>query len=255
MNSAEVMHEYNLHERQSVQSVGGETVSSSKLVKFVSKDRYGSYISYFDLKEEEASEVIADELAYYKQRGLNFEWKTYSSDTPHNIVQLLLEQGFEQADTESFMALDLANVESEAVNSPLIVKVDTELGIRDAVSVQEQVWGGSFEWQYNYLINLKQQSPDSISIYVIYEDSKPVTSAWLTFNGDSPFAGIWGGSTVKEYRGKGHYSLLLNKRIQEAKQRGKQYLIIDASEMSRPIVEKHGFEFVAHITGFNSPEL
>ncbi|GAL16049.1 hypothetical protein JCM19233_7071 [Vibrio astriarenae] len=89
----------------------------------------------------------------------------------------------------------------------------------------------------------------------MYVDNLPVTSAWLTFNGSSPFAGIWGGSTVKEHRGKGFYSLLLNKRIAEAKSRGAKYLIIDASDMSQPIVAKRGFEVVATTTGYTSPSL
>lgn len=103
------------------------------------------------------------------------------------------------------------------------------------------------------MFKLKQQEPGSISIYVIYVDDHPVTSAWLTFNGNSPFAGIWGGSTVKAFRGKGFYSQLLNKRIAEAKSRGMKYLTIDASEMSKPIVEKRGFKVVATTTGYTSP--
>ncbi|MFC5079754.1 hypothetical protein ACFPCW_18830 [Vibrio thalassae] len=46
---------------------------------------------------------------------------------------------------------------------------------------------------------------------------------------------------MKAFRGKGFYSQLLNKRIAEAKSRGMKYLTIDASDMSKPIVEKRGF--------------
>ena len=102
-------------------------------------------------------------------------------------------------------------------------------------------------------MSLKEQSPDSVSIYVVYVNGQPVTSAWLTFTGSSPFAGIWGGSTIKEFRGNGYYSLLLNKRIAEAKLKGVKYLIIDASDMSKPIVSKRGFEVVATTTGYTSP--
>ncbi len=74
------------------------------------------------------------------------------------------------------------------------------------------------------LVSLKQHAPDSVSIYVVYVDDQPVTSAWIIFNGSSPFAGIWGGSTIEAFRGNGYYSLLLNKRIEEAKSRGVKYL-------------------------------
>lgn len=254
MDKAKVMRDYNKYERQATHSINGETVTTQNLVKFVSNDSYGSYISYFEHDEQQAREEIAQQLSFYRQRKLNFEWKTYTTDSPSNMDELLLEHGFEQAETESFMALDLESVEIREIDDSLLAEVSDEQGIRDAITVQEQVWGGEFDWQFNYLLNLKSQTPEAVSIYVIYQEGKPVTSAWLTFNGDSPFAGIWGGSTVKEHRGKGYYSLLLNKRISEAKQRGKKYLIIDASDMSRPIVEKHGFEFIASTTGYNSPE-
>lgn len=254
MNIAKIMHDYNQFERKKLNAFNGEQVCEADLVKFVSNDVYGSYISYFCFSEQEAELKIDQQLAYFKQLGLNFEWKTYSTDQPENIGELLLAKGFTKEETESFMVLGLANAEETTSDEFALTEVSDSKGIRDAIDVQQQVWGGDLEWQYNYLLKLKTHSPQAVSIYVVYVDGKPVTSAWLTFNGDSPFAGIWGGSTLEAYRGRGYYSLLLNKRIAEAKERGKQYLIIDASEMSRPIVEKHGFKLVAKTTGYSSPE-
>ncbi|WCE30827.1 GNAT family N-acetyltransferase [Vibrio sp. SCSIO 43137] len=254
MNIAKIMHDYNLFERKELNAFNGEQVCEAELVKFVCDDTYGSYISFFSFSEQVAEQRIAQQVDYFKQRGLKFEWKTYSTDLPENMGDLLLAKGFTQEETESFMVLDLATAEERTFNEFALTEATDSKGIRDAIDVQQQVWGGDLEWQYNYLLKLKIHSPQAVSIYVVYVDGKPVTSAWLTFNGNSPFAGIWGGSTVEEYRGRGYYSLLLNKRIAEAKERGKQYLIIDASEMSRPIVEKHGFKLVAKTTGYSSPE-
>ncbi|CAH0525776.1 GNAT family N-acetyltransferase [Vibrio hippocampi] len=150
------------------------------------------------------------------------------------------------------MVLDLLKTTNKSFDESLITEVSDSKGIRDAIRVQEQVWGGDFDWQYQYLLKLKEHSPDSVSIYVVYVNGQPVTSAWLTFNGDSPFAGIWGGSTIKSCRDNGYYSLLLNKRIAEAKARGVKYLTIDASDMSKPIVSKRGFKVVATTTGYTS---
>ncbi|WP_394244681.1 GNAT family N-acetyltransferase [Vibrio astriarenae] len=253
MNKADVMQEYNEFERKLINSFNGAKESDSNLTKFVSKDRHGSYISFFNFDESRTESIVREQLAYFDERNLCFEWKTYSTDVPSNIGEVLLANGFKQEESESFMVLELAKAVDEPFDDLLITEVTDSKGIRDAIRVQEQVWGGDFEWQYHYLLNLKQYSPESVSIYVVYVDNLPVTSAWLTFNGSSPFAGIWGGSTVKEHRGKGFYSLLLNKRIAEAKSRGAKYLIIDASDMSKPIVAKRGFEVVAITTGYTSP--
>ncbi|WP_117234789.1 GNAT family N-acetyltransferase [Vibrio maerlii] len=254
MNTLDVMNEYNEFERKSVNSFNGVVKSSDTLVKFVSEDFHGSYISYYSFEESDSERRVKEDLEYFQQRNLCFEWKTYSTDRPTNLESVLLESGFEQEETESFMALNLAETDNKPFDESAITEVFDERGVRDAIKVQEQVWGGDFEWQYNYLFKLKQNSPDSISIYVVYVNGQPVTSAWITFNEGSPFAGIWGGSTVEEFRGKGLYSSLLNKRIAEAKARGVKYLIIDASDMSKPIVAKRGFEVIATTTGYTSPK-
>jgi GNAT superfamily N-acetyltransferase len=81
-------------------------------------------------------------------------------------------------------------------------------------------------------------------VYIAYAEGIPVSAAWISFHDRSPFAGLWGGSTLVEYRGRGFYTALLAARVQEAQQRGVRFLTIDASPMSRPIVEKNGFQFL-----------
>jgi GNAT superfamily N-acetyltransferase len=64
------------------------------------------------------------------------------------------------------------------------------------------------------------------------------------------FAELYGGSTVEEYRGRGLYSGLVRARAQEARARGVRFLAVDTSPMSRPILEKAGFTFLAHTQPF-----
>ncbi|WP_240311151.1 GNAT family N-acetyltransferase, partial [Vibrio cholerae] len=253
MNTVDVMREYNEFERKRINSFNGVKKTDSNLTKFVSNNRHGSYISFFSFDESLTESIVKEQLAYFNKLNLCFEWKTYSTDKPSNIGDVLLANGFEKEASESFMVLDLSKTAGESFDESQITEVSDSVGIRDAIRVQEQVWGGDFDWQYNYLLSLKEHSPDSVSIYVVYVNDQPVTSAWLTFNGSSPFSGIWGGSTIEEFRGNGYYSLLLNKRIAEAKSKGVKYLIIDASDMSKPIVSKRGFEIVATTTGYTSP--
>ncbi|MCB0228061.1 MAG: GNAT family N-acetyltransferase, partial [Anaerolineae bacterium] len=64
---------------------------------------------------------------------------------------------------------------------------------------------------------------------------------WLYIDQGRPFASLWGGSTLAGYRKQGYYTALLAVRLQEAIQRGARFLTIDASPMSRPIVQRFGF--------------
>lgn len=246
MDPSVIMSAYKRHERIGKTIAGCQKVVTPSVVKFVTDDDYGSFISYYDLSTENVEAAIRAEIEYFQHRGQSFEWKTYDSDQLSNIGDVLVSHGFIREESESFMALDLAVVEQPLLDTGLCVEVTDVDGIKDAIAVQERVWDDDRSAQIAHLHNVLQLTPEDLTIYVIYEDGAPVSSARIDYNGDSPFAGIWGGSTVEKHRGKGYYSALLNRRINDAMLRGKRYLVIDASEMSRPIVEKHGFQFIGN---------
>jgi GNAT superfamily N-acetyltransferase len=61
----------------------------------------------------------------------------------------------------------------------------------------------------------------------------------------SPFAGLWGGATLREWRGRGIYRALVAWRAQLAAARGVPYLQVDASSDSAPILRHLGFHPLA----------
>ena len=54
------------------------------------------------------------------------------------------------------------------------------------------------------------------------------------------FAGIWGGSTLPEFRGRGIYRALVAARARSAIARGVRFIHSDCTDMSRPILERSG---------------
>jgi GNAT superfamily N-acetyltransferase len=79
-----------------------------------------------------------------------------------------------------------------------------------------------------------------------------VSYSRIDFPRNNPFASIWGGSTLPDYRGRGLYSALIAARLQEAEKRGYQYLTVDANpETSMPILQKLGFVTIGYATAFN----
>jgi hypothetical protein len=55
---------------------------------------------------------------------------------------------------------------------------------------------------------------------------------------------LFTGSTLSEYRNQGLTTSILSVRLNEIRARGYRYAIVEAGEMSRPIVEKHGFQYL-----------
>ena len=114
------------------------------------------------------------------------------------------------------------------------------------MDVHRQVWDEDFSWLNRYLGEALREYPEQMSVYVAYIVAQPASSAWVYFPKHSQFASLWGGSTLSGFRRQGLYTTLLAVRAQEARARGLRYLTVDASPMSRPILEKFGFEMIAY---------
>ena len=116
------------------------------------------------------------------------------------------------------------------------------------VAVESAVWGGEKGDWGERLCREMLAAPDYVSIFVARAEGVPVGAAWVTYLPESDFASLWGGSVLEQYRGRGVYGALLAARAIEARERGRLFLMIDASPMSRPIVESLGFTAVAITT-------
>jgi predicted GNAT family acetyltransferase len=111
--------------------------------------------------------------------------------------------------------------------------------------VQDEIWETDEDsLARRQLVYEMQNVPDTLSVYVVYLDDKPVASAWIRYKNTSQFASLWAGATLPDYRRRGVYTALLAIRAQEALKRGMRFLTVDASAMSRPILEKLGFKLL-----------
>ena len=67
---------------------------------------------------------------------------------------------------------------------------------------------------------------------------------------EAPFASLYGGATLPEWRSRGIYRALVAARARLAAARGVRYLLVDASDDSRPILERLGFVVIGTTTPF-----
>jgi hypothetical protein len=81
---------------------------------------------------------------------------------------------------------------------------------------------------------------------VAYFYEQPASVPWTYFPEHSQFSSLRGGATISGFRKQGPYTVLLAVRVHEAKARQVRYLTVDSSAMSRPILEKFGFEMIAY---------
>ncbi|HVR12446.1 MAG TPA: GNAT family N-acetyltransferase [Gaiellaceae bacterium] len=92
--------------------------------------------------------------------------------------------------------------------------------------------------------------PESLAIAVAETADGIVCAGWVRFVRGTDFASLWGGSTLPSWRRRGIYRALVAYRANLAVTRGFRYLQVDASDDSRPILERLGFAPVTTTTPY-----
>ena len=252
LDVAELLALYDREERLQASESGMRREEAPGVVRLVDTVGRQSAIIFAKLDEAEADSAIERETAYFDGLGHEFEWKLFAHDLPVDMHQRLARHGFEAEEPETILILDLADV-PEGLLRPVVAdvrRIGSPEGLRDVTAVREAVWPGEHLSLEEHLRHMMRTDPDSLSVYAVYESGRPVSAGRIQFPARSPFAGIWGGATLPASRGKGHYTALLATRVQEAIARGRRFVTIDASPMSRPIVEKYGFRPVTRAQAF-----
>jgi GNAT superfamily N-acetyltransferase len=133
-----------------------------------------------------------------------------------------------------------------------IRRIDTPAGLKDIIYVLDQVWGGHHTW-VNDRLGGHLQIPGYLSVYAAYVHDEPVSIAWTYFP-HGQFATLFAGSTIAEYRKQGLYTSLLETRLNEIRERGYHYAVVEAGAMSKPIVAKHGFQHLTTVYDYEWKE-
>ena len=248
MNKAQIIALYDQDQRMAVEYPGMRREVTPTVVRHTDTSGSGEGdIIYSRLTEANVEATIREQVRYFESIGQDFEWKVYDYDRPPDLKERLAAVGFEIEDAEAIMALDLAEAPRilwQPVAHQARRITDPEK-LADVLAIERQVWDEDFSGLGQYLAEALRHYPQQMSVYVAYVDEQPASAAWIYFPENSRFASLWGGSTIGRFRQQGLYTVLLAVRAQEAKARQVRYLTVDASPMSRPILEKFGFEMVA----------
>jgi hypothetical protein len=250
MNKAQIIALYDQDQRIAVEYPGMRREVTPQVVRHIDTlDTRDGAVVYSNLNEANADDIIREQVAFFESLGQGFEWKLYDYDRPADLKDRLAAFGFVIEEEEAIMVLDLAQAPQNLWQPAQqdIRKIVDPANLSDVVAIKEQVYPGEdFSGLAEYLGEALRNYPEQMSVYVAYVAGQPVSAAWIYFPRRSQFASLWGGSTISGFRQQGLYTALLAVRAQEAKARQVRYLTVDASPMSRPILEKFGFELIAY---------
>jgi hypothetical protein len=249
MNRSQIIALFDREQRIDIEYPGTRREVVPDLVRLIDTSGNGEgMVIYSRLNETNADEAIRAQMDYFENLGQDFEWKTYDYDTPPDLKERLVSHGFILNEVEAVMLLDL-QAAPPVLWQPLghaVRRILDPAELSDVLSINQQVWNEDSSRLIQYLGETITRFPEQMSVYVAYMDGQPASAAWIFFPPHSRFADLYGGSTIRAYRQRGLYTALLAQRAQAARDRQVRYLVVDASPMSRPILEKFGFELIAY---------
>jgi GNAT superfamily N-acetyltransferase len=226
------------------------------LLRFVGFEQ-GGFVGYRDLAGldgDELDALIAREVRFFAERGERFEWKLHGHDRPADLPRRLAAAGFEPEDEETVVIAPVAEVAA----APLLPEGVSLREVADRVDLdriaafEAKVWGGGDDHGglADSLAAERAVDPEGLSIFVVEAGSEVVCAAWIRFEHGTDFATLWGGATLPEWRRRGIYRATVAHRAGLAAARGFEYLAVDASSDSRPILERLGFVPVTTTTPY-----
>lgn len=202
-------------------------------------------LSFASFAPDAADIRIGEELEHLRARGWAAEWKVHEFDEPADLRQRLVARGLANHHVEALMVLDVAK-------APIVVPLVEGVVIEEAAGatldeialLQEAVWQCRLPWLGAVLHEMADPVRGSGPVYCARAEGRVVGSGWIDFHGGSRFAQLCGGAVIEAYRGRGVYAQLFGRRLAEARKRGVAFIAVDAAPMSRPILERKGFEYV-----------
>jgi ribosomal protein S18 acetylase RimI-like enzyme len=224
---------------------------------------HGGFVSYRDLggAEGEALDALVERtIAHFRDDTdvASFEWKSRGHDRPADLGDRLLAHGFVAEPRETVMIGEAARLAvdvplAETPEGPVVVRrLEPGPAVVDDLTrmleAQESVFGTGRG--PSVASSLRELESGASEFWVAEVGDRVVCGGRLTPVDGTSFAGIWGGSTLPDYRGRGIYRALVAARARSAVARGLRFIHSDCTDMSRPILERSGLRAVTTTTPY-----
>ncbi len=202
-----------------------------------------------------ADAAIRAQIEHYTALGHEeFEWKLYSHDRPADLGDRLRAAGFVPDPPETLLVAPVEALTSRPgaglPDGVVLRPVTDAAGVELMALAHERAFGTDAGRLRHQVLARLERAPDDFVALVATAGGEPVSSARMELYPGTGFAGLWGGGTVAEWRGRGLYRALVAHRATVAAERGYRYLQVDASDMSAPILARLGFTALGTTTPY-----
>ncbi len=255
---AEYLQAYDDQLRTDAETPGALSVTRRGPLGLVTFAGGRGFVTYRDLGQADhrtIADLVAGALDHFRAdpRITCVEWKTRGHDHAPGLHGILLENGFEPEDPESIMIGPLEAL-SKGVPTPdgvTVRRVTSDDEVRAMSALVDEAFGDAVDTRLADALLMRVARDDGMELWVAEADGRMVCGGRLEPVPASDFAGIWGGATLKAYRGRGIYRAVTAARAHSALTLGKSLVHSDSTEYSRPILERSGLIKVSTTTPYN----
>ena len=213
------------------------------------------FVGYRDLgglDGDALDEVIARQIRFFSERGRGLRVEAARPRSPGRPRGEAPRSGFRAGrDRDRGDRASRRSLSRPVLPDGVAIREVTErTGMERIAALEEAVWDDDHGW-LDALWDEREADPEGLRIFVAEAGGSTVVCAgWVRFPSGTEFATLWGGATLPEWRGRGIYRALVAERARLAAERGCRYLEVDASDDSRPILERLGFRPVTTTTPY-----
>jgi hypothetical protein len=226
---------------------GDERIETERFTLCMGAPPHWNTVQRQRFSQDEVDEVLEEVRQLLRERGrTRTQWEIGSEARPSNLVELLLYRGLIRDSEPSATAMRLSAEPPPPAYGLRVARVETFEDYVAATEVQFEAFGTPPEL-------LEEQRAWVRETW--HSDARLMHAVWL--GGELVGAGtcaptphglaLFGGATRRRARGHGAYRALISGRWAEARARELPALLTQAGAMSRPILERIGFEAIGHI--------
>jgi hypothetical protein len=236
-------------------------LQDDRFVLFLGPTRHLNFVSSVRVDDAGVAELVSEirELAVPERRRV--AWVVGPSCRPEYLSDHLVTLGFVPAEEPPFEPLVTAMTltsaptigETEAVEVRCVETFDDYV---TADEITSSGFGLDDEERAAFAATARErfaahQTRDDYVRFLAFVDGTPVAAASANASRAGLFLG--GAATLPGARGQGAYRVLVRARWDEAVRRDTPALVIQAGAMSRPILERVGFETVCELSVLIDP--
>lgn len=217
-------------------------------------DAHHNVVQRLRLAGDEVAATVAEVRAIFAAKGRRqITWEVGDHAEPKDLAERLVALGM-----TPFLPND--NLSVGMVLTRPLVSMDSAVTVR-RVETFEEFARGAWIFRRGFVSDDAPEDDPEIALRWTEHRSVAAFERYLAFDGNEAIAvadalfleaGVvmCGGATIASARSRGAYRALINARWEEGRRRGTPTLITQAGAMSRPILNRLGFEEVCQIRIF-----